>query len=143
MRSRKHFLALDISLTVRDVLPPRAENLGPSRRLHAKSSKHGWVDLVDLNDAIGRNVGAPRGLANGLRVRRLVKAIGLSLVGAEKREYPFHSDIIIDPLDAGGRLLGDLKSVGELTFDDEPRHLAAPLTQLAVSHRTAKRCQCS
>src|SRR5215813_2462849 len=100
---------------------------GPSRRLHAKSSKHGWVDLVDLNDAIGRNVGAPRGLANGLRVRRLVKAIGLSLVGAEKREYPLYSDIIIDALYVSGRLLSDLQSVGELTFDDEPGHFGAPL----------------
>src|SRR5262249_32472497 len=93
------------------------------------------------DDAIGRNVGALGGLANGLRVRRLIKAIGLSLVRAQKREYPLHSDIIIDALDVGGLLLGDLKAVCVMTFDDKSRHsMLLVLSWGFPSHRGSQCC---
>src|SRR5438105_1358176 len=65
-----------------------------------------------------------------LGVRGLVKAICLSLIGAEKREEPPHPLIVIDAPNLFQSVLGDLNGVSKIPLDHKARHAVSPLASL-------------
>src|SRR6516225_12420739 len=77
---------------------------------------------TDLDDHICRHIRAPRRNANGLRTRRLIKAIGLHLVGSEKGEQPFDAYLIIDAVDGVQAVLGGFHAFGKISLDQISRH---------------------
>ena len=63
------------------------------------SRKHRRRYLVHLDDRVGRNIGAPRRIANGVGVFGLIKTVGFALVGTQKGEDPLHSFFIVDEIE--------------------------------------------
>ena len=51
---------------------------------------------INFDDHIRRNVQPSRRLANRLGIGRFVQAVGLLLVGTEKRKQPLYANIHID-----------------------------------------------
>src|SRR5712692_4465321 len=96
--------------------------------LSSRLTKHGPIGyrgtcryLTHFDDHVGRYIQAACGLANRLGVVCFVQAIGLSLVGAEKRKEPVNAHVGVDLLDCGGNLRRRLNLLREIPLDQIKR----------------------
>src|SRR5205814_3899267 len=88
----------------------------------AALGEHLGSDLGDFDHHVRRQIGSPRGDADRLGIRRLVEAIGLSLVGTEEREQPPDPFLIVDADDVVGDVLGRLDLLGKISLYQKARH---------------------
>jgi hypothetical protein len=83
--------------SLKDPNSPRPARIRPD--LLAKRGHRGGIGAdfrADFDDRVGRDVEAPGRGADGLGIRRLIEAIGLSLIGAQEREQPLDTDLVVD-----------------------------------------------
>src|SRR5215469_1112810 len=78
--------------------------------------------FAHLNNYIGRNIQPPSSLTNRLRIFRLIEAVSLFLVGAEKRKKPVNPYVAVDLLDCRGDLGRGLNLFREIPLDQIERH---------------------
>ena len=78
--------------------------------------------LLHFDDGVGGQAGTRGRGSDGLRRRRLIQAVGLSLVRREERVHPANALLVVDPIDTVGNLEAGFQFLGKVALDHEDGH---------------------
>src|SRR5262245_46090023 len=105
--------------------PPRYVER-PSLERSARRQETYGLQLRDLDDHVGRQLGTAGGLPDGLSAVSFIETIGLLLVRTEEGKEPVDADIVVDQLHPLGAFAGHLELLREVSLDQEKWHDFTP-----------------